>query len=219
MTLVVSILTINQWEQNYTVQTDRLCCHQNFRKIKHSPLIKLHKYWQQCIASFLTIPVKRTLLAIYKVSSRHPGIRWTKIALFRVLSLWRHHSKEGKDSQHSAIRAAQRLLFYLKYFQRRPDGLSRRISARGQKPVLKTSQVGPNSLFTLLKGRVWCDLKRLKNRLQGPWQLITSFHKNVSHGKFYAPIQQLITDNPWSDMLSFCLNRPQADSWDCSSRT
>ena len=32
-------------------------------------------------------------------------------------------------------------------------------------PVLKTSQVGPNSLFTYLKERVRCDLKRLKNRL------------------------------------------------------
>ena len=37
-----------------------------------------------------------------------------------------------------------------------------------QKPVLKTSKVGPNSLFTYLKERVKCDLKRLKNRLLAP---------------------------------------------------
>ena len=35
-----------------------------------------------------------------------------------------------------------------------------------QKPVLKTFYVGPNSLFTLPKQRVSCDLKRFKNRLQ-----------------------------------------------------
>ena len=32
---------------------------------------------------------------------------------------------------------------------------------------------------------------------------ITDFHKSVSHRKFYAPIQQLITDNPWSG-VSHC---------------
>ena len=39
-------------------------------------------------------------------------------------------------------------------------------AAASQKPVLRTSQVGPNSLFTYLKERVRCDLKRLKNRLR-----------------------------------------------------
>ena len=35
-----------------------------------------------------------------------------------------------------------------------------------QKSVLETFEVGPNSLFALLKERFGCDLKRLKNRLQ-----------------------------------------------------
>ena len=38
-----------------------------------------------------------------------------------------------------------------------------------QKPVLKTTWARPNSLFALLKERVCCDLKRLKNRLLAPW--------------------------------------------------
>ena len=37
-----------------------------------------------------------------------------------------------------------------------------------QKPVLKTFQVGTNSLFALLKERVRPDLKCLKNQLQKP---------------------------------------------------
>ena len=41
-------------------------------------------------------------------------------------------------------------------------------AAQEPKPVLKTSLVGPNSLFTYLKERVRCDLERLKNRLQRP---------------------------------------------------
>ena len=36
---------------------------------------------------------------------------------------------------------------------------------RLQKSVLKTSSVGPNSLFTLPKGRVGCDLRCLKDQL------------------------------------------------------
>ena len=43
--------------------------------------------------------------------------------------------------------------------------LSVETSMAVQKPVLKTSQVGPNSLFTYLKERARCDLKRLKNQL------------------------------------------------------
>ena len=89
--LAVSILTTNN------LQANRLCCQQNFIKVKlyiwALPLIKLLRYWQQCITSFSIIPFKRTLLAISKVSSWHPGVRWTKIALSRVLSLLRHHSK------------------------------------------------------------------------------------------------------------------------------
>ena len=95
--LAVSILTTNQWEQNFTGRQALLP--PNFTKIKlyiwALPLIKLLKYWQQCITSFSTIPFKRTLLAISKISSQHPGVRWTKIVLPRVLSLLRHHSKKG----------------------------------------------------------------------------------------------------------------------------
>ena len=44
------------------------------------------------------------------------------------------------------------------------------------KPVLKTLQVGPNSLFTLLKERARSDLKRLKNQLLAPsWRQGFSF--------------------------------------------
>ena len=39
-------------------------------------------------------------------------------------------------------------------------------SETNQKPVLKTSSVGPNSLFKIRKERVRSDLKRLKNRLR-----------------------------------------------------
>ena len=31
---------------------------------------------------------------------------------------------------------------------------------------------------------------------------------SVSHTKFYAPIQQLITDNPWSGVPPVCLSFP-----------
>ena len=56
------------------------------------------------------------------------------------------------------------------------------------KPVLKTSQVGPNSLFTYLKERVRCDLKRLKNRL-----LIRTCRDNSNQGARVS-----LSDGQWS---------------------
>ena len=47
-----------------------------------------------------------------------------------------------------------------------------------QESVLKTFQVGPNSLFTLLKIRVGSGLKRLKNRLQDTYVRDVKLHPN-----------------------------------------
>ena len=52
----------------------------------------------QSVSSIVSI--KMTLPAISKVSSWHPGIRWTKIALsIRALSLLRHHSKSDQGDR------------------------------------------------------------------------------------------------------------------------
>ena len=76
--LAVLILTTNQLEKKITGRQALLP--PKFYKNKPLyiwalPLIKLLRHWQQCITSFSTIPFKRTLLAISKVSSRHPGVR------------------------------------------------------------------------------------------------------------------------------------------------
>ena len=59
---------------------------------------QLLSYWQQCIGSFSTITLERTLLAISKVSSQQSGIRRAKIVRESVLYLLRHHCKNKNPS-------------------------------------------------------------------------------------------------------------------------
>ena len=46
------------------------------------------------------------------------------------------------------------------------------------------------------------NIINLSEKPKGYSQQITDFHKSVSHRRFYAPIQQLLTDNP---LLVWCV--------------
>ena len=72
---------------------------------------------------------------------------------------------------------------------------------RVQEPVLKTFEVGPNSLITLLKERIWCDQKVLRPA-SGP-----HMHTNIAVRKRKCQISFMMELFILNNIEEFCLVR------------